>query len=102
MALQKNASGDEPQQNNAKHDKAHQKRVLDDSEDNEKRVLDDSEDHGNDSDHQEKRTFRMAKTAMTVTTRTTTKLKVPMKMTNMKMRMKMRMIKCYQKNYGKM
>ncbi len=48
------ASGDEPQQNKAKRDKAHKKRVLDDSEDNEKRVLDDSKDNDDDSDHQEK------------------------------------------------
>jgi hypothetical protein len=50
----KNALEDEPQQNKAKRDKAHRKRVLDDSEDDEKRVLDDSEDNDNDSDHQEK------------------------------------------------
>ncbi len=54
MALPKNASGDEPQQNKAKPEKAHKKSVLDDSEDNEKRVLDDSEDNDNDFDHQEK------------------------------------------------
>jgi hypothetical protein len=48
------ASGDEPQQNKAKRDKVHKKRVLDDSEDNKKRVLDDSEDDEDDSDHQEK------------------------------------------------
>jgi hypothetical protein len=54
IALPKNASGDEPQQNKAKCDKAHKKRVLDDSEGNEKKVLDDSEDNDIDSDYKEK------------------------------------------------
>jgi hypothetical protein len=82
------ASGDEPQQNKANHDKANKERVLEDAEDNDNYTdhepktlhLPDGND-SNDSDNE-----------------INNKVKGSIKMMNIVVRMKMRMNECYQIN----